>query len=103
MIDKRNLRAVLLERLAVLPVGHAVDIRTYKRDRSVVFTRLDASLFRVVVRGFAKDDSVVPEERLPRVIRSLLSSEFPRSNKVRLYMLGEHDPDIDPAAARKRI
>lgn len=103
MIDKRNLRKVLMERLAGLPVGHAVDIRTYKRNRSVVFTRLEGDRFRVVVKGFEDEDFIIPEGRLPRIIRTLLSREFPRSNKVRLYMLGEHDPDGDGAHARKII
>lgn len=103
MIDKRNLRKVLLERLAGLPEGHAVDIRTYKRNRSVVFVRLAEERFRVVVKGFEDEDFIVPEGRLPRTIRKLLSREFPRSNKVRLYMLGEHDPDADAAQSRKII
>ena len=103
MIDKRNLPKVLLERLAKLPVGHAVDIRTYKRDRSVTFMRLDEERFRVVVDGFGQDDVTLPEARLSKFIRKVLRSEFPRSNKVRLYMLGPYDPDRDEVRRRKRI
>lgn len=95
MIGRRNIEKALLAKLAELPVRHALEIRTYKRNRSVLFVRLDIGQFRVVQNGFSQRDWVVGQGELKKTIRRLLAEEFPRSNKIRLYPLGEFDPDVD--------
>lgn len=95
MIGRRNIEKVLLAQLDKLPQGHALEIRTYKRNRSVLFVRQGDDVFRVVQNGFEQADHMVEQSDIKKAIRRVLAKEFPRSNKVRVYALGAFDPDID--------
>lgn len=103
MIDIRNIRKVLLFRLGELPIGHALEVRTYKRNRSVLFARLSDDQYFIRENGYETRESVVPATKLSRTIKTLLKREFPRSNKVRLYTLGEFDPAAEAAPNRKKL
>ena len=45
MIDKEKILDTVTERLKNLPVGHYLDLRTYKRNRSVIIVKIDAPVF----------------------------------------------------------
>lgn len=90
MVDKSALMAILGTRLKKLPVGHAIDLRTYKRDRSVVIVRVDGERFRVIEEGFEQQEFFVDRDKLDRLLKTLVKREFPRSNKIRLYQLGAY-------------
>ncbi|MFW5490119.1 MAG: hypothetical protein ACNI3A_17140 [Desulfovibrio sp.] len=91
MIDKTNAIRTVQERMAGLPVGHALDMRTYKRDRSVVLVRQDGDRDSVLIieNGFAQERFCVPLGKLDKALKKILRREFPRSTKIRLYDLGE--------------
>lgn len=91
----------VLERLKKLPLGHAIDLRTYKRDRSVIFKRVDDDLFLVIQNGFGQARYTEPFKKLRKLLKLLLKKEFPRSTKIRLYNLGE--VEVDEAVKRKKI
>ena len=92
MIDKQTAIPALLDKLAKLAPGHCLEIRTYKRNRSVCFQRLDADNFLVVRDGFGQDRFESPESKLRKVLKVMMKQEFPRSTKVRVYDLGPCDP-----------
>lgn len=94
MIDKATALATVLRRLDKLPLGHAIDLRTYKRNRSVVIRRAGADLFEVVENGYEVERFEVPLSKMKKLLKGLLKKEFPRSTKIRLYDLGEADADI---------
>lgn len=91
MLDKSSLIPAVLARLKKMPIGHALDLRTYKRDRSVLIVKQANDAFRVVENGFAGEEFAVAAAGLARLLKTLLKREFPRSNKIRLYQLGEYD------------
>ena len=92
MLDKRSAVAKLLERLVKLPEGHSLEIRTYKRNRRVLFQRTSENTWVVLQDGFAREIfENVPLEKLRKLVHSLLRKEFPRSTKIRLYALGPCD------------
>lgn len=92
MIDKATALTVIPRKLAALPIGHALDLRTYKRNRSVVFVRQGEDAFLVLENGFEEHRfEAVPQKGLRRLLKTLLSREFPRSTKMRLYDLGPFD------------
>ena len=110
MIDKTNAVRILLERVAKLPCGHALDIRTYKRNRSVVLVRRmkpasgagqcpdgqptsDRDTVLIIENGFAQERFCVPFARLGKILKTILRREFPRSTKIRVYDLGEFAED----------
>lgn len=91
MIDKANAVNTALERSTKLAPGHAIDLRTFKRDRSVLVVRRDAETFIVVQDGFSKARHRTDAKGLRKLLKSLMKAEFPRSNKVRLYTLNKNE------------
>ena len=88
MLDKATALPALLRRLDKLPRGHALDLRTYKRNRSVLIRRVGADAFDVIEDGFQREDFRVPFSGLKKLLKTLLKREFPRSTKIRVYDLG---------------
>jgi hypothetical protein len=88
MLDKATALPALLRRLEKLPAGHALDLRTYKRNRSVLIRRTGEDEFSVAEDGFHKEDFRVPLSGLKKLLKTLLKREFPRSAKIRVYDLG---------------
>lgn len=101
MIDKDTAIPTIMNRLKKLPVGHAIDLRTYKRNRSVVIARTADDEFDVVENGFHEERFLVPLDKMKKLLKLLLKKEFPRSTKMRLYDLGESDADVH--IRRKKI
>lgn len=101
MIDKATAVETVTRKLKKLPIGHAIDLRTYKRNRSVVIKRTGEDEFDVVEKGFHEDRFLVPLSKMKKLLKGLLKKEFPRSTKIRLYDLGEADADIH--IKRKKI
>jgi hypothetical protein len=101
MIDKDTAIQTVLRKLKALPVGHAIDLRTYKRNRSVVIARTGEDGFDVVERGYVQERYAVGLAGMKKLLKALLKREFPRSTKIRLYNLGP--ARADEHAARKKI
>ena len=103
MIDKTTLIPAVLQKAKKLPVNHCIDVRTYKRDRSVLIVKLSIDVFLVKEDGFYQEEFEVPLGKLSKLLKTLLKKEFPRSHKVRLYDLGEYSPEKFAGIARKKI
>ena len=88
MIDKTRIIDTVLERLKRLPVSHYIDLRTYKRNRSVVIVKMAEEDLLVIENGFFKERFRVRPEKLKKLLKSLIKKEFPRSRKIRLYVMG---------------
>ena len=77
-----------MERLKRLPVGHYLNMQTYKRNRCVIIVKTTDDVLLVIENGFLKERFVVPVDKLKKLLTTLLKKEFPRSRKVRLHTLG---------------
>ena len=97
MIDKATAIPAILRRLEKLPQGHAIDLRTYKRNRSVVIARTGPDEFDVAESGFHEERFRVSADGLKKLLRLLLKREFPRSTKIRVYDLGPGGADAPMA------
>jgi hypothetical protein len=102
MIDKSSVIRTVQERLNKLPIGHYLDLRTYKRDRSVIIVKSEDDLL-VIEDGFYNENFEIKPDKLKGLLKTLLKKEFPRSNKVRLYTMGEYTPDGVARIRRKKI
>ncbi|MFW5734545.1 MAG: hypothetical protein ACOCWR_05745, partial [Oceanidesulfovibrio sp.] len=83
-------------RLVKLPVGDALDMRTYKRNRSVVLHKTGDDSFTAMQDGY--EQAVyrdVSAKKLKKLLKTLLKKEFPRSTKIRLYTLEAFDPTAE--------
>ncbi len=74
-----------MRKLKKIPVGRGVDLRTYKRDRSVVIIRVSEDSFSVNEDGFENEHFRTDSKGLKKLFKKLLKREFPRSNKIRVY------------------
>ncbi len=104
MIDKATALDTVLQKLSAMPVGHCLELRTYKRNRSVLFSRQGENSFLVLEEGFhAERFEDIPQRKLRKLFKILLKREFPRSTKIRLYTHGECDPEEVSRLDRKKL
>ncbi|QJB55385.1 hypothetical protein [Pseudodesulfovibrio sp. zrk46] len=85
MIDIAGAIPTITSKLKKLPVGKGLDLRTYKRDRSVVILRTAEDGYMVAENGFEKNQFESNFKGLKKLLKTLLKREFPRSNKIRVY------------------
>jgi len=100
VIDKTRIVDTVCERLKTLPISHCMDLRTYKRNRSVMIAKLAEDDLLVVENGFFQDRFRVKPDRLRRLLKTLMKKEFPRSRKIRLYVL---DKLVEDEALNTRL
>lgn len=103
MIDKTKLIDTVITRLETLSVNHYLDIRTYKRNRSVIIIKRGKNHLQVIQNGYDRRQYQISADKLKKLLRTLLKKEFPRSNKVRLYMMGEYNEQEAAGINRKII
>jgi hypothetical protein len=89
MIDKTRIVDTVCERLKTLPISHCLGLRTFKRNRSVMIAKLAEDDLLVLENGFFKERFRVKPQKLRKLLKTLLKKEFPRSRKIRLYVLDE--------------
>jgi len=85
MIDIASAIPTILTKTKKLPVGQGLDLRTYKRDRSVAIKKIEADTFEIQENGFEKNRFESDHKGLKKLLKTLLKREFPRSNKIRVY------------------
>jgi predicted RNA-binding protein associated with RNAse of E/G family len=103
MIDINVIEQTVLAKLDSIEVGHCIEIRTYKRNRSVLFVKLAGGAFRVLEKGYREETFEVRRNKMKKLLKTLIKREFPRSRKVRLYDLGEYDPEEHDSMGRKKL
>lgn len=101
MINKDTAIPIIMQKLRSLPEGHAIDLRTYKRNRSVVISRTGDDCFDVAEKGFHEERFSVALSGMKRLLKTLLKREFPRSTKIRVYTLDR--AGADAPVQRKKI
>ena len=89
MIDKTKIIDVVCERIGKLPVGHYLDMKTYKRNRTVIIAKKKEKELLVIEDGYFKGRFLIKPEKLRKLLKTLLKKEFPRSKKIRLYTMGK--------------
>jgi hypothetical protein len=89
MIDKTKIIDAVCERLEKLPLGHYIDLKTYKRNRTVIIVKIDEKALLVIEDGYFKNRFLITYDKLKKLLKTLLKKEFPRSKKIRLYVMGK--------------
>jgi hypothetical protein len=102
MIDKTKIIDTVLERLEKLPPGHYLDLKTYKRNRTVILVKIDETKLMVIEDGYFKNRFLITPDKLKKLLKTLLKREFPRSKKIRLYVMGEF-VDEDALNTKRKI
>ena len=104
MIDKTNIISAVMERLQNLEVGHYLDVRTYKRNRYVLFVKKGEDDFLVIENGYFQERfENVSIKKIKKLFKTLLKKEFPRSTKIRVYNMGQYDEEEAEKMQRKTL
>lgn len=88
MIDKSKIIETVCERLRKLPVGHYLDLRSYKRNRSVIIAKMGEDDLLIIENGYFKERFRLQLGKLKKSLKTLVRKEFPTSRKIRLYEMG---------------
>lgn len=76
-----------IKKLNELKTFNCLDIRSYKKNRKVVIEKLEYT-FNVYEDGYEKKEFLnLSKEDLKKLLRNIEKIEFPRSNKLRVYVL----------------
>ncbi len=91
----------VVERLRNLPEGHCIDLRSYKRNRSLLFIMNNNEEILIIEDGYEKKKHIVSLGNVRKKLKSLIKREFPRSRKLRLYNLGPFDESVENRNMKK--
>ena len=101
MIDKSKIIETVHERLKNLPTGHYLDLRTYKRNRSVIIVKMGEDDLLIIENGYFRERFRLKPEKLKKILKTILKKEFPRSRKIRLYVMGRFTEEEALGTKRK--
>jgi len=101
MIDKDKIIETVIEKLKKLPVEHYLDLRTYKRNRSLAIVKKSEDDFLIIEDGYFHERYPLKSDKLKKTLKALLKKEFPRSQKIRLYVMGRYNEEEIRSRTRK--
>jgi len=101
MINKDKIIETVIEKLKKLPVDHYLDLRTYKRNRSLAIVKQGEDDFLIIEDGYFHERYPLKSDKLKKTLKALLKKEFPRSHKIRLYVMGRFNEEEAKNTARK--
>ena len=87
LVNIESVRPRIVAQLKKTPEGQGFEILSYKRNRGITLVRTGTSSIHVTERGYRERKMTVTFSILPRVLRAMMNTEFPRSRKVRVYRL----------------
>ena len=83
-----NIQSVLrlaLQKLENMSPPSGLELLSYKRNRTIAVTVAGHEKYMVRERGYVEQEVTVHLNELPRVLKTMIKREFPRSRKVRVY------------------
>lgn len=91
LVSIEALRRQVLHLLAKIGPPAGVELLSYKRDRSIALMCGKDGAYRIIEHGFAEQECIVDAAGLPRLLKTMIKREFPRSHKVRLLKISSPD------------
>lgn len=73
--------------LAKLDAPQGFEILSYKRNRGIAVLLRDRETVWVREHGYREEEQEVGLEELPKLLKTLIKREFPRSRKLRVYQI----------------
>lgn len=92
LVNIGSVQNTTLRILAKLSPPEGVELLSYKRNRMVSVTVLQKEKeFLVHEKGYLEQELAVAQSELPRLLKTIIKREFPRSRKVRLVKFSHPD------------
>jgi hypothetical protein len=101
MIDKSKIIETVHEKLRNLPTGYYLDLRTYKRNRSLIIVKMSEDDLLIIENGYFTERFHLKSAKLKKALKTILRKEFPRSRKIRLYVMGRFSEEEALGPTRK--
>jgi hypothetical protein len=89
MLDKSTAVANVVRRFRTMDSGDALELLTWKRDRSLLLVKRSEDEILIQERGYEIKDHRVSLSKLKKILKILLKREFPRSHKIRLRSISQ--------------
>lgn len=91
MIPIDNFIDEAIKKIRKMDILNCLDIRTYKRDRSILIEKTENG-YNLYEDGFFKEQyNNLTEEQLKKLLKVLQRKEFGRSSMARFYKLERRD------------
>lgn len=100
LVNRDSLLKKITTTLSKLEPEQGLEILSYKRNRGIEILLRDSDTVWVRERGYAEEEYLIDMEGLPKLLKSLIKREFPRSRKVRLYQISTPE---ELGQARKKL
>lgn len=76
MIDKAIALETIVEKLCKLPEGHSIVLRSYKRNRSLLFFRDNNDEILIIEDGYEKKKYVLFIAEVHRMLKNLIKNNL---------------------------
>ena len=95
-----NIVQKILRMLKKVEPHQGVEILSYKRNRGVSILLNQDESFWLREHGYNEEEFHSEKEELPKLLKTIIKREFPRSRKLRVYQLSGPDKVNQP---RKKL
>ncbi len=85
LINIGSVRSQALRLLDRIEPPGGIELLSYKRNRSVAIIHQHDGGYLVREIGYEEQEVVADRDQLPRLLKTVIKREFPRSRKVRLF------------------
>jgi len=89
LVNKDTLVRQVLQILRKIEPPAGIELFSYKRDRKVAVFLLPDQQACILEQGFEEQELTLPVAELPKILKTMIKREFPRSRKVRVYRFSD--------------
>jgi hypothetical protein len=82
LLDLNRVIPTVLQRVKQAETGTVIEVKTYKRDRGFRVEKRGDDQVLIQEYGFHNQEMIVTMPQLQKTLKTMLKTEFPRSNKV---------------------
>ncbi len=87
LVNRESALRKVLNCLKKAELGNGVEILSYKRNRGIVVLKKSLDMFLLKEKGYLDQQLECTSRELQRHLKSMMKREFPRSRKVRTYVI----------------
>ncbi|WP_457572684.1 hypothetical protein [Desulfolithobacter sp.] len=89
LVNIDSLRTHVLRLLGRMRPPGGIELMSYKRNRTIALICQENGRVVVRERGYVEQELEVAPDDLPRLLKTLIKREFPRSRKVRVHKFAD--------------
>lgn len=91
LINITSLQKRAMQILASQKAPAGIELLSYKRNRTIAIVLQSADRCLVLEKGYKEQEIEASMAELPRLLKTMIKREFPRSRKVRVFKFDHPD------------